>query len=128
MAGISEDMRELLESVKPWVLATVDSNGVPHAVPIGTVAVLNDATLLFGALFMNKTLDNIKANPNAAVSVWKGAKGYQFKGRAVVEESGPDFEAASNLVKKGKIKAAVVFNIDSIYNITPGPDAGKKIE
>jgi len=93
--------------------------------------VLSDDEVLLVDVFMKKTLDNIKANPKVAVSVWDydGLKGYEFKGNARIETSGNAFEDDVKMVKsvfpQFDAKAAVVVQVDSIYDVTPGPEAGK---
>ncbi|MGI6453058.1 MAG: pyridoxamine 5'-phosphate oxidase family protein [Syntrophomonadaceae bacterium] len=80
---------------------------------------------------MNKTIANINNNPNAAVTVWYEHEGYQIKGKASIETSGPNFEAGVALVKKEKPfiepKGVVIIDIEKIYITTPGPDNGKEL-
>lgn len=82
---------------------------------------------------MNKTRANIEANPNVAVAVWdmETLKGYQFKGTARFETSGKIFEEGAQMVKSMMPeltpKAALIVDVKEIYNLTPGPDAGKEL-
>jgi len=128
MAKINETMKEMLGSTM-WVLATADTSGIPNAVPIHYTKVLNDTQLLLVDNFMNKTIANIINNHQASVSVWKNSAGYQFKGTAVIETAGANFDIGIEMVK-GKMhpKGVVIINIDSIYLTTPGPEAGNKVE
>ena len=84
---------------------------------------------------MKKTLENIKQNPQVALTVWdwdvKPRKGYQFKGQARIETSGSLFEEGVKMVKAEKPdltpKGIVIVKIKSIYITSPGPDAGKEV-
>ncbi|MBW1839261.1 MAG: pyridoxamine 5'-phosphate oxidase family protein [Deltaproteobacteria bacterium] len=134
MAKINNEMRTLLEETDLWVLATADSNGIPNAVPILFVKLMDNNSLLLVDNFMKKTVDNIGINPNVAISVWKDLTGYQFKGKAKIETSGPNFETGKKVkkvvqAKEPKLtpKGIVLVDIDSIYITSPGPDAGNKV-
>ncbi len=126
MLKITEEMEQILNSTL-WVLATADTEGMPNAVPIHFKKILSDNQLLLVDNFMQKTRENILANPQVSISVWKESTGYQFKGYARVETSGENFETAVKMVE-GKMpvppKGAVVVSLTSIYSTTPGPDAG----
>ncbi len=128
MAKMNDEMKTLLKETDIWVLATADSRGMPNAVPIYYTRVLDDNRLMLVDNFMKKTIVNINENPNVSVSVWKGKKGYQFKGDAKIEISGPNFDAAKALVRDGSPKGVVIVNIESIYTTSPGPEAGQKVE
>ena len=116
-------------------LATADKNGIPNAVPINFMKILDDETILASAVFMTKTFQNLKVNPVCAISVWEGFKGYQFKGSVSIETSGQIFEDTKNWTEEEgkklglplKSKGAVIIKITDIFSISPGPDVGKKI-
>ena len=133
MAKITEEMKDIASRTKGFALATATKDGDPHVIPVGFGKVLSDDEVLLVNVFMKKTLDNIKANPRVAVSVWDydGLKGYEFKGNARVETSGNVFEDSVKMVKsvfpQFDAKAAVIVKVASIYNVTPGPEAGKLV-
>ena len=132
MATINNEMKTLLDETDIWVLSTADRNGIPNAVPILFTALTENNRLLLVDNFMKKTVDNIAANPNVSISVWKDATGYQFKGKAIIETSGSNYEIGKKVVqaKEPELipKGAIVVDVDSIYITSPGPDAGKKID
>jgi predicted pyridoxine 5'-phosphate oxidase superfamily flavin-nucleotide-binding protein len=135
MAKINNEMRTLLDETDIWVLATADSNGIPNAVPILFVKLMENNRLLLVDNFdnfMKKTVDNIAINPNVAISVWKDSTGYQFKGKAKIETSGPNYETGKKVVQakepEATPKGIILVDVDSIYITSPGPDAGKKID
>ena len=131
MAKINDEMKTILEDASLWILATADRDGMPNAVPIKWTKVLGNDTLMLVDNFMSKTIDNVAVNPKVSISAWKESTGYQFKGAAVIETSGPTFEEGKEmLIKAGSDrspKGAVIVKVDSIFSISPGSDAGKRL-
>lgn len=131
LAILTDEVKKVLENAGMWVLATTDQNGIPNAVPVNFVEVLNDKQIMLVDILMNKTIANLKVNPNVAVTVWHEHDGYQLKGKATIETSGANFESGVAQVKKAKPflepKGVVIVDIDEIYITTPGPDNGKKL-
>lgn len=135
MAQMNNKIAELFEKVPSAVLATATSDGIPNAVPVGAKKIIDNETILISDQFFNKTLENIKANPKVSVTFWEGHDGYQIKGSVTIETSGSRFEETAKWIeemgnKAGiplKSKGAVILTIDEIYNLAPGPDAGKRI-
>ena len=131
MARITEEMERVVEEARVFAVATASEDGEPNVVPIAFGKVLGEDGILLVDNFMNKTMENLRTNPRAAVSVWKAgdSKGYQFKGDVRIETSGRNFEDGVKMVKAKEPelspKAAVIVTVKSIYSITPGPDAGK---
>ncbi len=133
MARITEEMKEVAGKTKAFAVATATKDGDPHVIPVAFGKVLSEDELLLVVVFMKKTLDNIKANPKVAVSVWdmESLKGYEFKGSARIETSGKVFDDSVNMVKSMmpqlNAKGAVIVKVDSIYVRSPGPEAGKEV-
>ena len=133
MAKITEEMKEVAGKAKGFAVATATKEGLPNVVSIGFGKVISDDEILLMNVFMKKTIENIKANPKVAISVWDmgSLKGYQFKGNARIETSGATFDEGVKVVKSMmpqlSPKAAVIVKVDSIYVTTPGPDAGKQV-
>ena len=131
MAVINDEMTKLLEETGLWILATADSDGMPNAVPIRWTKILANDTLMLVDNYMKKSVDNIAANPNVAISVWKDGTGYQFKGTASIETSGANFENGKKMVLEGNPKlnpkGVVILRVDSIFSTSPGAEAGKKL-
>ena len=135
MAKITQEMKEVIEKTRGWAFATSTKDGVPNVVPIHFVKLISDDEILFADVFMKKTLENIKNNPNVALSVWdwdaKPRRGYQFKGEARIETSGKLFEEGVKVVKainpELDPKGVVIVKVKSIYITSPGPDAGKEV-
>ena len=133
MAKITDEMKQVVGKAETFAVATATRNGEPNVVPIALGKVLSDDKFLLMDNFMKKTIENIKVNPRVAISVWEmgDSEGYQFKGNARIETSGELFNDGVKWVRNVEPelspKAAVIVNVDSIYVITPGPDAGRKV-
>ena len=68
-----------------WDLATC-ANGEPNVVPVAFKDVTEDGKLVVGDVFLETTLNNIKANGGKiAISVYdaKSLEGYQIKGTSL---------------------------------------------
>ena len=77
----------------------------------------------------------MQANPKVSVMYWQGREGYQLKGNATIETTGKRFEETAHWIeelsqKAGfplKSKGAIIVQIEEIYGVTAGPDAGKRL-
>ncbi|MBN2241953.1 MAG: pyridoxamine 5'-phosphate oxidase family protein [Acidobacteria bacterium] len=138
MAKLNERMKEIFSSQNILVLGTADLKGTPNVVPVGAVKILDDETVLVSDQFFLKTLSNLRENPKVAISFWEAEKGegYQIKGEAAIQTEGKIFEETVKWIeemgrKMGhplKSKGAVVIRITEIYNVSPGPDAGRRLD
>jgi predicted pyridoxine 5'-phosphate oxidase superfamily flavin-nucleotide-binding protein len=131
MVAIPKDIQEFVAGKLAWV-GTADKSGVPNLAPKGTLKVLDDQTLVFADLFSLKTRTALEQNPQVAVAVIDKMTGYQFKGKAELLDKGGLYDGVAGEVKKAMPdlpgpKYAVKITVDSIYSLSPGPDAGKKL-
>ncbi|MEE4112120.1 MAG: pyridoxamine 5'-phosphate oxidase family protein [Desulfobacteraceae bacterium] len=128
-------MQELFNTVRTAILSTAAADGTPNAVPVGAKKIIDSQTILISDQFFNKTLANMQANPQAAVTFWEGREGYQLKGNVTIETSGPRYEETARWIqelseKAGfplKSKGAVILHIKAIFGVSPGPGAGKQL-
>jgi len=131
MVALSSEVKESLEGTKIVFLATASKNGIPNAVPVGAFRLLDDATLLISDQFFNKTLANMKENPNVAVTWWGDKGGFQVKGTVTIHTDdtvfSDDVAWMKELRPQLKPKSAVVLKVTGVFSIKPGADAGKKI-
>jgi len=135
MAQMTERMQELFNKVRTVILATATGDGTPNAVPIAAKRIVDAETILISDQYFDKTLANMKANPRAAMVYWDGREGYQLKGSVSIETSGPRYEDTARWIdelgaKFGlplKSKGAIIFKVEEIYDLAPGPDAGKRL-
>jgi hypothetical protein len=135
MAQMTERMKDLFNKVPIVVVSTATVDGIPNAVPIGAKKIIDDDTVLISDQFFNKTIANMKENPRVAITFWEGFEGYQLKGVVTIETIGKVFEDTARWMdelstKAGfplKSKGAVLFKIEKIYAVSPGPGAGKQL-
>ena len=136
MAKLPKELIELLVGGHLVWVATVDADGMPNISIKGSGALLDDEHLYFADMFSRKTRDNIAHNGRVAVGIHdRDAKvALQVKGHAELIDSGPIFDtvterratlcAAAHLPP---MKYVVRISVDSVWDMGPGPDAGKQI-
>ena len=117
-----------------WDLATC-ANGEPNVVPVAFKDVTEDGKLVVGDVFLETTLNNIKANNGKiAISVYdaKSLEGYQIKGTAEYLTEGELVNTFKAMVEKmfnGAVtaKGALVITPSRVIVTTPGADNKKEI-
>jgi hypothetical protein len=131
MVKLTDVIKESLTGTKLVFLATSSKKSVPNVVPIGAFRIMDDQTLLISDQFFQKTLQNLKENPEAAISWWGEKGGFQIKGTVTLHTDDDVFRQDVAWMKELKPnltpKSAVVMKISAVYQIKPGADAGKKI-
>lgn len=117
-----------------WDLATC-ANGEPNVVPVAFKDVTENGNLVVGDVFLETTLNNIKANDGKiAISVYdaKNLEGYQIKGNARYVTEGDVVNTFKAMVEKmfnGAVtaKGALVITPFKVIVTTPGADNKKEI-
>jgi predicted pyridoxine 5'-phosphate oxidase superfamily flavin-nucleotide-binding protein len=134
MVILTAEMKEAFAKTKPYAIATASKSGIPNVAPMNTVQIVADDTIWIGDNYMVKTLANVKENPYMAIYVWDPEKKrcFQIKGSVTVKTSGPEYEKMKAQVKaKGPqypAKGLLILKITEVFDCTPGPNAGKKVE
>ena len=97
MAILTEEMKRMVTDLRLSYIATSSKEGIVNVSPKGSFRVVDDNTLAFRCTWSDKTIANLKENPHIAVAVLDTAarRGFQFKGAAVLEDSGPLFDKIS---------------------------------
>lgn len=132
MVTMNSRIKDIFEKQQTVPLATATKDGVVNVVPINAKKILDNETILISDQFFGKTLNNMRDNPQVAITVWEDLEGYQIKGSVTIETSGARFEETARWIEGiGKAlnlplrsKGAVIMKITEIYNVSPGPDAG----
>lgn len=135
MAKMNQRVKEIFEKQETVVLATATKDGLPNVVPVNAKKILDDETILISDQFFNKTLKNLKDNPQVAITIWDKLEGYQLKGMVTVETSGARFDETAKWIEgigkslnlPLKSKGAIIIKLTEIYNVSPGPQAGTKV-
>ncbi len=117
-----------------WDLATCADNE-PNVVPVAFKDVSEDGKLLVGDVFLETTLNNIKANGGKiAVSVYdaNSLEGYQIKGIAEYVTTGAVVDAFKAAVEQmfngaATAKGALIITPEKVIVTTPGADNKKEL-
>ena len=128
---INENVMNMLKTGM-WDLATC-ADGEPNVVPVAFKDVTDDGKLVVGDVFLETTLNNIKANNGRiAVSVYDSKKleGYQIKGSAEYVTEGPIVDTFKAMVEKmfngaATAKGALIITPEKVIVTTPGADNKK---
>lgn len=129
---LNEKVVKLLKSGM-WDLATC-ANGEPNVVPVAFKDVTDDGKLLVGDVFLETTLNNIKANGGKiAISVYdaQSLEGYQIKGTAEYVTEGTVVDTFKAMVEKmfngaATAKGSLIITPEKVIVTTPGTE-NKKI-
>jgi uncharacterized protein len=76
------------------LVATVTPDGKPNLSPKGSLKVWGDETVVFADIASPGTVRNVRSNPFIEINLVDPflRRGFRFKGRAKVYESGPEFD------------------------------------
>lgn len=130
---LNESVKKVLKS-SMWDLATC-ANGEPNVVPVAFKDVTEDGKLVVGDVFLETTLNNIKANNGKiAISVYdaQSLEGYQIKGTVEYLTEGELVNTFKAMVEKmfngaATAKGALVITPTNVIVTTPGADNKKEI-
>jgi len=128
---LNEKVVKLLKSGM-WDLATC-ANGEPNVVPVAFKDVTDDGKLLVGDVFLETTLNNIKANGGKiAISVYdaQSLEGYQIKGTAEYVTEGTVVDTFKAMVEKmfngaATAKGSLIITPEKVIVTTPGTENKK---
>ena len=128
---MNENVVNLLKS-SMWDLATC-ANGEPNVVPVAFKDITEDGKLIVGDVFLETTLNNIKANNGKiAISVYdpQNLEGYQIKGSAEYVSEGAVVDTFKAMVEKmfngaATAKGALIITPEKVIVTTPGADNKK---
>lgn len=115
-----------------WDLVTC-ANGEPNVVPVAFKDVTEDGKLVVGDVFLETTLNNIKANNGKiAISVYdaQSLEGYQIKGTAEYVTEGAVVDTFKAMVEAmfngaATAKGALIITPEKVIVSTPGADNKK---
>ncbi len=115
-----------------WYLATYSDE--PNAVPVAFKDVTEDGKLIVGDVFLETTLNNIKANGKIAVSACNPTtmEGYQIKGTAEYITEGAIVDSYKKLVSDmfngaATAKGALIITPKKVIVTTPNADNKKEL-
>ncbi|MBQ9383313.1 MAG: pyridoxamine 5'-phosphate oxidase family protein [Ruminiclostridium sp.] len=123
---MQENVKKVLNE-NLWYIATCNDEGSePNVVPVGFKRVCDDVKLAIGAVLLETTLENIKANGRVAVACANPVTGeaYQIKGTAELVYEGDAYKHYRKLTEdtfKGapELKCAVIITPERLINASP---------
>lgn len=130
---ISQTLQQFIQGKQGWV-ATASADGMPNIAIKGSLRLLDDEHLMFADLYSLKTQKNLHENPKVAVMVYdeQTRQGFLFKGIAEAITEGPLYDQVAEAMKNmpmqlPKPRAVVRIAVESIFDQSGGPDAGRQI-
>ncbi len=128
---LNENVTAVLKS-SMWDLATC-ADGEPNVVPVAFKDVTEDGKLVVGDVFLETTLNNLKAdNGQIAISAYdaKTLEGYQIKGTAEYVTEGTVVDTFKAMVEKmfngaATAKGALIITPKKVIVTTPGAENKK---
>lgn len=128
--NLSAKVQAAVSEAAARALATNGPHGV-NVVPISMARATENEIWIFD-FFMGKTMQNIEADPEVAISFWNGLRGVQIKGEVTVHADGPVFEEGAAWVKDNGgadrvTRHVLVIKPKHIFDVSAGVDAGKEI-
>lgn len=133
MAALSSAIKDTIARMEVVPVATASRDGVPNVVPVRFVYVEGDDTLWLVDNYFNKTVENLKNNPRAALYLWSADLNtcFQIKGRVEVKTEGSEYERMRARVLAVRpdlpAKSLVVMHVTEVYDCLPGPSAGARL-
>jgi len=137
VSPISGDMKRVVDEQRLGFVATVCPDGTANLSPKGSIAVWDDAHLVFLDFRSPGTIGNLKTNPSVEVNVVDPIrrKGYRFKGQGSVLSGGELFERVLDFferdrgVRRNRARAAVLIRVEAAAPlISPIYDLGASEE
>ncbi|MFQ5665562.1 MAG: pyridoxamine 5'-phosphate oxidase family protein [Candidatus Binatia bacterium] len=127
MARLTQEMKDLIDRVRFCNAATASRDGLPNVSPKGSIMWLDDETIAFCDFRSIHTRENLKTNPQIAVSIVDGDHGrfFQLKGTAELLGAGEMYrKIATRALAKAKQRQgldlpdpnnAVVIHVQETY-------------
>jgi uncharacterized protein len=91
---MTEEMKRMVDHLRLCYVATVTPDGKPNLSPKGSLKVWDDENVVFADIASPITVRNLRANPFIEINMVDPflRRGFRFKGRAEICESGPEFD------------------------------------
>ena len=128
---IPENVRKVFTD-NLWFLATCGNE--PNVVPVGFKRVTDDGKFAVGALLLETTLENIRANGKVAIAAANPltAEAYQVKGAAELVTEGPVYEHYARLAAETyrgarPAKCAVIVTPEKLIVASPNDDNKREL-
>ena len=131
MISIPDNIKNFVNFQKLGYVATISKDGTPNLSPKGTIAVIDESTLVFADIRSPQTMQNLKENSSIEINVVDPFQrsGYRFKGDGKIIIEGSEFDKIldyyANAGVKSKINSVVIVDVKSMSEVTsPSYDLG----
>jgi len=130
---VPQEVKQVFGDGRIVWMGTTDKDGMPNVAPMLQYWWADKAKMVIGDVFMKATKANVQATGVVCLAVFdqSSEKSYKLKCTASYETEGKMYDfAQAELAKKkpGKrFKGVVVFQVDSVYDLTRGENAGVQI-
>ncbi len=137
MKKLPEQLLDLLQGGHNIWVATVAPDGTPNVSIKGSGALLDDGHLYFADMFSHKTRENLEHDARVAVGIHDPDRkiALQVKGRAELVDHGELFDQVgerlaplSAKLDLPPVKYVVKIEVESIWDMGPGPHAGLELD
>ncbi len=137
MKKLPDQLLDLLQGGHNIWVATVAPDGTPNISIKGSGALLDDGHLYFADMFSHKTRENLEHDVRVAVGVHDPERkvAVQVKGRAELIDHGPEFDQVgerlaglSAKLNLPPVKYVVKIEVESVWDMSPGPHAGLELD
>ena len=131
MINIPKDIKNFVNFQKLGYVATISNDGTPNLSPKGTIAVIDESTMVFADIRSPQTMQNLQENPSIEINVVDPFQrsGYRFKGDGKIINDGSEFDKILDYYTKAgvksKINSVVLVDVKSMSEVTsPSYDLG----
>ena len=131
MISIPKDIKNFVNFQKLGYVATISNDGTPNLSPKGTIAVIDESTMVFADIRSPQTMQNLQENPSIEINVVDPFQrsGYRFKGDGKIINDGSEFDKILDYYTKAgvksKINSVVLLDVKSMSEVTsPSYDLG----
>lgn len=127
---LTQNLIEAISGAEAKALATCGPEGV-NVVPVSVIEVSESKIVLFD-FFMDKTVKNLKVDPDVALTAWSGLTGLQVKAKAEYQTSGKLFDGSVEKMKvqfpERTLSGVIVLTLTHVYDISAGAKAGQLLK
>lgn len=112
------------------VMATVSPDGLPHVIVCGSLIVTDPDTIVVGEVFMQRTCEYLRNNPEVEFLVWKGKEAYSVKATYISRiDTGPVFDRISQMLEKMNMDviAAQIYRVNGVWDESASPSSGDRV-
>ncbi len=126
---LNQAIADSITGAEARALATTGPHGV-NCVPVSVVEVTDEAIYLYD-FFMGKTVENVRATPEVALTCWTGLAGVQVKATAEYVTKGELYtQAKTKMLERfpeRTLSGVLVLSPTNVYDISAGEEAGQEI-